>query len=805
METFFVGIFVVGFFGTTVVGSVLGIIAFARGKKGSGAKQREIDSRLDYLEHSLGSLIKRIRALEVAAAARAATGTETAESAESAELKNRIEKVSATETTEGTEENPRDSRLTTDDSRQRADSASFQPPLLPAADLPAAGLPPPASSPEPQAYGADFWSRFEAAVGKRWITWAGALVLFFGVGFFVKYAFDNQWIGPTARVAVGICAGVAMLFAGDRFVRRGWRALGLGLLGAGLAVMYVSVFAAFSIYDLLPQSAAFAALVVVTAAGAALALLHNAISVSIIALLGGLLTPVMVSTGQNARDGLFAYLLLLDLGVLFIAFFRRWRSLDALAFAGTWVLYAGWFSKFYDAPQAAPAVAWLAAFYLVFLVLPFAYHLRRAEPVTVERFVMAAANAAVAFGFSWRILKVDHQVVLGFAALLMSAGYIVMGSLARRRIPDDARSLFGFVTLAVTFLTMAVPLHLGLHGITLAWAVEAPALLYLGFRYAYPPLRVGAFLVLVLAVARLFFSHWPLHTAYFTPVFNAPFASAVSVPLAGAAFALVHRLRRADAARHDEALKTAAAIGSGILALVVVNAETTLWLTFSRMESFAACAPAIVWGLGAFAFVFSGIKLGSAAARLTGLFLLVVTAATAAQPYLSGWGPQQTLVANTRFACALFALAAFVSSAAILRRNRGEINAAERALPAAVGGASAVFLFLLLSAETWTYFSTRGEDRERADWTAQMALSIVWGGYAGAMLLIGFWRRLRPLRIAALGLFGLTALKLVVVDMANLRQIYRIASFVVIGVLMIAASYLYHRLEKRLGDNAPIR
>jgi uncharacterized membrane protein len=694
--------------------------------------------------------------------------------------------------------------------RQDAETAESTPvpPPIPASAA-SSFIPHPSSfgPPPPPPAESDFWTRFEEVVGKRWTTWAGALVLFFGVAFFVKYAFDNQWIGPTARVAIGVLAGVVLLAAGDRSVRRGWRALGLGLLGAGLAVLYVSVFAAFSIYHLIPQAAAFGALVVVTAAGAALALLHGALSVSFIAVLGGLLTPVMVSTGQNARDALFAYLLLLDLGVLAVALFRRWRALDALAFSGTWILFAGWFQKFYDAPQAAPAVAWLGAFYAVFLVLPFAHHLRRGEPVTVERFVMAAVNAAVAFGFSWRILKADHQFVLGFAALLMSAGYVVMGSLARRRIPDDARSLFGFVTLAVTFLTMAVPLHLGLHGITLAWAIEAPALLYLGFRYAYPPLRIGAFGVLVLAVARLFFAHWPLHSAYFTPVANAAFASAASVPIAGAVFALVHRFRREGAAGHDHVLKTAAAIGSGILALVIVNAEAVLWLGFAWMDSVAACVPGAIWAVGAVVFVWAGFALGSAPGRVAGLGVLVVAAALAARPYLSGWGPQEMAIANTRFACAFLAWAAAAACGALFRGLRGTVGEAERSVPTALFGAVAAFLFLLLSAETWTYFSTRGEDRQRAEWIAQMALTILWGGYAAAALAAGFWRRLRPLRIAALGLLGLSALKLVIVDMASVRQVFRIASFFAIGILMIGASYLYHRLEVRLskdrGGTAP--
>jgi uncharacterized membrane protein len=83
-----------------------------------------------------------------------------------------------------------------------------------------------------------------------------------------------------------------------------------------------------------------------------------------------------------------------------------------------------------------------------------------------------------------------------------------------------------------------------------------------------------------------------------------------------------------------------------------------------------------------------------------------------------------------------------------------------------------------------------------------MSLSVTWGAYAIAMLAIGFWRKVRSLRLAALGLFGLTALKLVLIDMAKIQEVYRIISFLVLGVLMIGASYLYHRVEKRLSISA---
>jgi uncharacterized membrane protein len=138
----------------------------------------------------------------------------------------------------------------------------------------------------------------------------------------------------------------------------------------------------------------------------------------------------------------------------------------------------------------------------------------------------------------------------------------------------------------------------------------------------------------------------------------------------------------------------------------------------------------------------------------------------------------------------------------ILRRFRDLCPKDEQLTAKILYGVGIALLFVLLSAEIYLYFRGTITDRERARWVCQMSLSVTWGAYAIAMLAIGFWRKVRSLRLAALGLFGLTALKLVLIDMAKIQEVYRIISFLVLGVLMIGASYLYHRVEKRLSISA---
>ncbi len=663
--------------------------------------------------------------------------------------------------------------------------------------------PPPAPAPRPAAAG-EWWTTLEDRVGKRWIAWAGALVLFLSAGFFVKYAIDNDWIGATAQVGAGVVFGIALLVAGDRLVRREMRALGQALMGGGLAILYVSLFAGSSIYDLMPPAVAFVAMAAVTGAGMALAVLHDAQSVAFLAILGGMLTPVLCSTGEDRRDVLFGYLVLLDLGVLGVALFKRWRWLDVLAWGGTAALFTGWFAEFYSEKALAPTLAWLGVFYVIFLLLPFVYHLRHAAPISLERFLLALLHAAGVFGYAYGMLWGEHHYMLGFVALIMAACYLALGAQTRGRIPADRRGLFGFIALAVAFLTIAVPVHMELNGITLLWAVEGPVLLYLGYRYRYLPVRVGGLIVLGLAVIRVFAEHFPLHDMAFVPVWNVSFGVAACVPVAAAAFALIHQRWRDSAGRLDLFCKVLAALAAWALGLIVLHAEGALWLIYRPLVAraageYAALAYGVaLWSVGAAGCLAAGLRLRSRAARIAGILAFLVPLFIALCIYAEDAPEEYALFANLRFAACLVGLLAVFGCAFALGRWRERIAAGELTLMKVIYAAGGLLTLALLSAESYAYCYQAVADADRASWTALMSLSIVWGLCAAVALVIGFRKRLRPLRLAALGLFAVTALKLVLVDVAGVKQIYRVISFFIMGLLMIGASYLYHRIEKRL-------
>ncbi len=653
-------------------------------------------------------------------------------------------------------------------------------------------------------------SDLESQIGQRWIAWVGAIVVFLSVVFFLKYAFQNNWIGPTGQVVISALGGAALAAAGSYYIGRKWRIFGQCLMGLGLAILYAAFFAAFKIYDppVMGQTPAFGLMIAVTIAGMTLAVLHDALSMAFLAVLGGILTPALISTGQDSRDTLFAYLLILDLGVLGVAFFKNWRLLDTLAMAGTFIFYMGWWAKFYTPAGIWPAMAWLGAIYLVFLILPFVYHLVRRQAVTVERFIMAMANAAFAASYAYAMMRAEYLFTMGFISLAMAGAYLVLGVLLRKRVPADMQSLFGAITLAVTFITLAVPMQLHAHGILLAWVAEAPVLASLAYRFKYAPLRALAFLVLVVGVGRLFLSevHWPLHHEAFVPFANKQFLSAMAVPAAAWVYAAVHQMFRKDETPLDRGLKLTAALGGGILALVILNAEVHGWLKDSFDSYGAFCGMTALWALGTFAYLASARFAVRAAPLIwgTATFTLAAAAMLGVATYDESTGAAHVLFGNGRFAACLLVVAAGFTMAWEIHRNR-KAGSPENQFSVLFFIAGLLGLLLLLSTEVYTYCHDVIADEEHAGRAGQMAITLVWSVYAAGLLWAGFWRRWRPLRWAALALFGLSALKLVLMDLTFLKDIYRIVAFLVLGVLMLAASYLYHRLEKRLMGSAASR
>lgn len=181
----------------------------------------------------------------------------------------------------------------------------------------------------------------ESRIGSQWFNRVGILAVLIAMAWFLKLAIDNHWIGPLGRMVIGLVAGAGLTVWSERFRTRGYLAFSYSLKAVGSGVLYLSLWAAFSLFHLLPAPAAFAAMILVTAFNGFMAWVQDAELLALYGIVGGLSTPLLVSTGGNHEITLFTYLLLLDIAVLVLVALRPWSRLLFSAFVGSVLFVTG--------------------------------------------------------------------------------------------------------------------------------------------------------------------------------------------------------------------------------------------------------------------------------------------------------------------------------------------------------------------------------------------------------------------------------------------------------------------------------
>jgi uncharacterized membrane protein len=234
-------------------------------------------------------------------------------------------------------------------------ASTMPPPLASVPDRTFRPTPPPLTvgktKPEPafsfdQVKGSLNWEQF---MGAKLYAWIGGVTLFLAVAYFVKYSFDKGWLPPEVRVAMGFLLGLGLVVGGVAVRRKEYTILSHTFCATGVLILYGVTFACRAVYHFafFGPGPTFALMVLVTATAFLLAVRLEAMVIAVLGMLGGFLTPILLSTGQDAPVGLFCYIALLDVGVIAVALHRRWNFLTPLAAGGTVVMQIGWASKFF--------------------------------------------------------------------------------------------------------------------------------------------------------------------------------------------------------------------------------------------------------------------------------------------------------------------------------------------------------------------------------------------------------------------------------------------------------------------------
>ncbi|MEP6702215.1 MAG: DUF2339 domain-containing protein [Betaproteobacteria bacterium] len=369
----------------------------------------------------------------------------------------------------------------------------------------------------------------------------GILILFIGVSFLIKFGLENGVVPVEVWFALAALGGAILLVIGWR-LRERMSGYALILQGGGIGIMYLVIFGAFKLFQLLPPTFAFALLVAIVVLSAILAILQNALSLAAVGVSGGFLAPVLIATGQGNHVALFSYYAILNAGIFIIAWYKAWRELNLLGFVFTASIGFIWGNRSYTPELFATTEPFLLLFFVMYVGIAVLFALRQAP--NLKDYVDGTLVFGVPIvGFALQAAVVRHiEYGMAFSALVLSLFYLTLAWLLYARKKEGLRLLVeSFFALALIFGTLTIPLALDARWTSAAWAVEGAAVLWAGIRQRrLLPRAFGGLLQLGAAVAFITEAQHGVSGGW--PVLNSNGLGIMMIALAGLFSALqLHR------------------------------------------------------------------------------------------------------------------------------------------------------------------------------------------------------------------------------------------------------------------------
>lgn len=638
---------------------------------------------------------------------------------------------------------------------------------------------------------------YEKYIGENLFGKIGILILVIGMGLFVKYAIDKDWINETLRTVLGFAVGGILLLLAFR-LKKPYRMFSSLLAGGAFAIFYVTIAIAYHYYELFSQPLALVMLVVLTILMAVWALLYDRRELAVIALTGGFLAPFLVSNGMGSYQVLFTYVLILDLGMFALSFYRKWGELPVICFVFTWTILGGYVSATDMAMSGRPGwmhlLGFSLGFYLIFL-LPVVSIVRINRRVINQVLlgVLALNHFVFLFFALWFLREMAWERNYNGALTLFIAlvNFALLGWIRRRgeSFPFLFHTLLG---LGLAFVSVTIPIQLNGTLITLCWATETVAVVWFYTRLKSRIYRWFAGLLPILTLVSYLIDLW--HGLLYLPAStghllfrNGLFATGIYLGLASAVATWL--LKRAGYKHTLSLIATALLLYTAFLLDFYRNIHPAL-LSAGYMQLFTA-----VVGLG---LTVAWSRKSFPMPRYTGVYVAGVVVS------LLWFGVHAYRVNQAespdRWSYVFEWISLLVVSAQAAWMGRMYYRTTDYRSPKARG----ITLFLSLVATCLLLIGTFNllhqlglPDETNAGFSIALAL-------AGFMqMTVGMCLHLKILRMASLGTFGVVLLKLGVVDLWLLPTIGKVVVFVLLGVILLVLSFLYQKLKSVLFDDTP--
>lgn len=671
----------------------------------------------------------------------------------------------------------------------------------------------------------------EKFIGERLITFIGIAVLFTGIAFFVKYAIDKDWINETGRSFIGILSGGILIALAHR-LRKNFRTFSSVLIGGGIAVEYFTITYAHHVYHMFPsQLAALSILVGITLFTVMLSVLYDRQELAVIAITGGFLTPLMVADGNGNTGALGAYITVLNVGMLALAYYKRWTAINFISYFFTIVLFGGaLLQEFTNKTNPAYATAFIysTVFYLVFFLMNIINNIKAGLKFSPGEIVVLLSNTMLYYTAGYYILNhLGEKSYHGLFTLGVAVFNFVFAFLLYKRQGIDRNLIYLLIGLVITFISLAGPIQLDGNNITLFWAAETVLLLWLYQRSKIMLLAYASMAVNVLMLGSLILSNWagsiPGFAYYdFHAQTNTVQPFLLNRFFITSLFALVSLMAThffLSRQKTDEIIpgvKMHAYKRFIGLSLLVIGYFSFFMECYTQMEIHGFTNDEKVICLSTYSAVFTAAFMAivhfrkfdhlKAIASIMGvmvmasyLFFLNISVIAERNNLLMGTGSKQVYLLH-------YVLSAFVILIAVLLFR--EVKKAKPYIDLfnyytwfvcilGVFMVSAEIDHLVIGS---TYSGAAGDIEKARTMSANVAYPIAWGLCSFMVMVIGMRKQLRQLRIISLSLFAITIGKLIWLGINGGSEAGKIIAFISSGIVLMVVAFMYQKLKKLITE-----
>ncbi len=696
--------------------------------------------------------------------------------------------------------------------------------------------PKPSITYEPAEIKKSFWEKFreqnpdmEKFVGENLISKIGVLILVLGISYFVKYAIDKNWINETARVGIGVlCGAIVMGFAHK--LRGNYKAFSSVLVAGAIAIFYFTIGIAFHQYHIFSQTVAFILMVVITAFSVFISVSYDRMELAVLSLIGGFVVPFMLSTGQGNYQVLFTYITILDIGILVIAYRKRWSLVNLLAFVFTVILFGSWLgTKVVGQPNAPYLGAFLFAtvFYVIFTFANIINNLPTSGIFSKLELTALISNTFLYFSAGMVIFSNFHPEMKGLFTISLALFNFVFAWVLFKKFGLDKNAVYLLIGLTLTFVTLAIPLQFEGNYITLFWAAEAVLLLWLSQKSNIVQFRFASVIVHVLMIGSLVMDwiHVYSTSTDFVPIIaNTGFIAGIFATLSLFITSLLVRNETKEVSlfgitfnpiKHRNIAEIIAAIVLYLTGFLEISYQANKHF----LSNFSSVSLTIAYHLlFSVVLVFLFQKSQSRAKHKFGIGLsmvnILVYMVYFANMPLGELQENLGLVSTSHVAFLLhyISLACIIYFAIIIWKDCKTKDSLSLYSQTWFIWLSAFALVYIASNEVMlhgiTFLTEPVKIKNYASFALgisiyekaktlmiKVAFPILWGIIAFVFLSIGIKKQWRNLRIVALTLLGINIVKLFVYDISNVSETGKIIAFILLGVLILVMSFAYQKIK----------